>query len=98
MEGAGWYNRNSTMQAAGNERAMTLWQAALSNVPVGPENIVIADYGCSQGRNSLKPMNLAIEALRRRAGSARPVEIYHNDLPSNDFDSLFQVIAEGPDG
>jgi hypothetical protein len=98
MEGDGWYNRNSTMQAAGNERAMTLWQAALSKVPIGPENIIIADYGCSQGRNSLKPMNLAIETLRHRAGSSRPVEIYHNDLPTNDFSSLFQVIAEQTDG
>lgn len=98
MEGGGWYNRNSTMQAASNERAMTHWQAALSNVPVGPENIIIADYGCSQGRNSLKPMDLAIETLRRHAGSSRPVEIYHNDLPSNDFSSLFQVIAEEPHG
>jgi hypothetical protein len=98
MEGRGWYNRNSTMQAAGNEHAMKHWQDALSNVPIGAENIVIADYGCSQGRNSLKPMNLAIETLRERAGASRPVEIYHNDLPTNDFGSLFQVVTDVTDG
>src|SRR4030095_6959629 len=85
------------MTAAGNERAMALWQSALEKIPVGEENIVIADYGCSQGRNSARPMSIAIDALRRRAGARRPVEIYHNDLPSNDFGSLFQAIAEEPD-
>src|SRR5262245_46648406 len=89
MEGSGWYNRHSSMQAAGNERAKAYWKDALEKIPVGGENIVIADYGCSQGRNSLMPINVAIDTLRRRAGAERPVEIYHNDLPANDFGSLF---------
>jgi S-adenosylmethionine-dependent carboxyl methyltransferase len=96
MEGSGWYNRHSSMQAAGNERAMAYWKDALEKVPVGGENIVIADYGCSQGLNSMKPINAAIDVLRRHVGAERPVEVYHNDLPSNDFGSLFQVIAGEP--
>jgi hypothetical protein len=94
MEGDGWYNRHSSMQAAGNDKALVFWRDALEMIPVGEENIVIADYGCSQGLNSMKPMSVAIDALRRRSGPSRPVEIYHNDLPANDFGSLFQVIAE----
>jgi S-adenosylmethionine-dependent carboxyl methyltransferase len=97
MEGAGWYNRHSSMQAAGNDKALVFWRDALEMIPVGDENIVIADYGCSQGLNSMKPVSVAIDALRRRAGPSRPVEIYHNDLPANDFGSLFQVIAEDSD-
>jgi hypothetical protein len=97
MEGRGWYNRHSSMQAAGNDRAMVFWRDALEKIPIGGENIVIADYGCSQGLNSMKPMGIAIEALRRRSNAKRPVEIYHNDLPTNDFSSLFQVIADEPD-
>jgi len=97
MKGSGWYNRHSSMQAAGNDSAMVFWKDALEKIPIGEENIVIADYGCSQGRNSMKPMGIAIEALRRRAHAQRPIEIYHNDLPTNDFGSLFRVIADERD-
>ena len=29
MEGAGWYNRHSSMQAAGNDKALVFWRDAL---------------------------------------------------------------------
>jgi len=68
MEGGGWYNRNSSMQSAGNELVMAFWKDAVEKVPIGEENIVIADYGCSQGRNSMQPVNIAIDAMRRGVG------------------------------
>jgi hypothetical protein len=57
---------------------------------------VIVDYGSSQGRNSMRPMRVAIEELRARNGSGVAIEVVHTDLPSNDFTALFTALA-GPD-
>ena len=94
MEGAGYYNRNSGMQAAGIALVLPLLEAAAGAVAAdGDRPLVIADYGCSQGRNSMLPMGLAIDAIRQRFAS-RPIEIVHTDLPSNDFASLFRMLDE----
>lgn len=97
MEGDGYYNRHSAMQAAGIARVLPIWEKISGSVPVGDETLVIADYGSSQGRNSMAPMRVAIAALRAKAGPDRVVEVIHSDLPSNDFASLFQAIAEEPE-
>ena len=96
MEGRGFYNRNSAMQAAGIASVMPHWLAAAERVTIGDEPIVIADYGSSQGKNSMTPMAVAIETLRRRVGSERTVEVYHTDLPSNDFSTLFEALLTDP--
>ena len=98
MEGGGYYNRNSNLQAAGIELALPLLEEAARTVPVGGahgEPLVVADYGASQGRNSMRPMGLAIDALRARVGPERPIEVIHTDLPSNDFASLFTTLQDG---
>lgn len=59
--------------------------------------MVIADYGSSQGKNSLAPMRAAVEILRPRIGPDRAVFIFHVDQPSNDFNSLFEVLSGDPD-
>jgi hypothetical protein len=97
MEGGGFYNRNSAMQAAGIARVLPVWEKIASTVPVGVEPLVIADYGSSQGRNSMAPMRVAISALRAKAGPHRTVEVIHTDLPSNDFASLFKALGDEPD-
>lgn len=94
MEGAGYYNRNSGMQAAGIALALPLLEAAAQAVAADGEGpLVIADFGASQGRNSMLPMRLAIDIIRRRF-AGRPIEIVHTDLPSNDFASLFRMLDE----
>ncbi len=97
MEGGGFYNRNSNLQAAGIELALPLFEAAARTVPAGGQAqspLVIADYGSSQGRNSMRPMRLAIDILRDRLGAERPIEVIHTDLPSNDFGSLFTTLQD----
>ena len=97
MEGSGYYNRNSNLQEAGIRLALPLLEAAAGSVPTdGPVHapLVIADYGCSQGRNSMHPMALAIDRLRSRVGADRPIEVIHTDLPSNDFASLFAALHD----
>jgi len=99
MEGHGYYNRNSDLQAAGIELLLPLLERTLDAVAVsGPADapLVVADYGSSQGRNSMRPVGRAIDRLRARFGAERPVEVIHTDLPSNDFASLFGVLHGDP--
>jgi cyclopropane-fatty-acyl-phospholipid synthase len=96
MEGDGSYNRNSDLQLAGIGLALPFLKEAALSISLGSdEPLVIADYGSSQGRNSMLPMGLAIDALRARAGSERIVEVIHTDQPSNDFASLFTALRDG---
>jgi len=55
MEGAGFYNKHSAAQAAGIDRILSLLARAAMDVPIGDETLVLADYGASQGRNSMAP-------------------------------------------
>jgi SAM dependent carboxyl methyltransferase len=99
MEGKGAYNRSSRVQAAGLLPAVALLEKAASTVVLAaaPQPIVIADYGASEGHNSLLPIGVAIAALRTRVGPERAICVVHTDLPDNDFPALFQVLASDPD-
>jgi hypothetical protein len=96
MEGGGFYNRHSAMQAAGISRLLPYWEKAAREVDIDEGPFVIADYGSSQGRNSMAPMRIAIEELRARTGRQTTVEVIHTDLPSNDFAALFGALEEDP--
>ena len=97
MEGAGYYNRHSSLQAAGIRRVLPLWRQVAATIEIGHGPVVIADYGSSQGRNSMAPIRVAIEEVRARVGADRPIQVFHTDLPVNDFTSLFQALDEEPD-
>jgi hypothetical protein len=99
MEGHGAYNRSSRVQAAGSLPAAALLDEAARQVPlsIDPEQIVIVDYGSSEGHNSLAPITLAIRILRERIGRERAILVVHTDLPGNDFGALFQTLASDPD-
>lgn len=98
MEGHGAYNRSSRVQAAGSSPAVLLLEEAARQVSLAAslEPIVIADYGSSEGRNSLAPLSVAISILRERIGQARAISVVHTDLPGNDFSALFQTLASDP--
>lgn len=99
MEGNGAYNKHAKLQAGGAALALPLLENAVRKMTLdlGDFPIVIADYGSSQGKNSLAPMRVAISALRTRLGPNRPILVSHVDLPSNDFNTLFQVLDSDPD-
>ena len=99
MEGHGAYNRSSRVQAAGSSPAVLLLEKAAQEVLLPPthEPIVIADYGSSEGRNSLIPLRAAIAGLRQRIDKQRAISVVHTDLPDNDFGALFQMLASDPD-
>jgi hypothetical protein len=99
MEGGGSYNRNARIPAGGASFAMPLLEQAARNIPLDRHDqpIVIADYGSSQGKNSLAPMRVAVRTLRERLGSARPILVVHIDQPANDFNTLFDVVHSDPE-
>ena len=94
MAGGGFYNRNSGLQHANLQSAVPLLEAAARDLG-GDGLVTIADYGASEGRNSLAPMATAIDRLRE-ATPDRAVQIVHTDLPSNDFASLFTLLDTDP--
>jgi hypothetical protein len=96
MEGDGFYNRHSAIQAAGITHLSSLWRMACNAVALANPPLVIVDYGSSQGRNSMTPIHSAIETLRARGGSEIPIEVIHTDLPSNDFSALFEALRSDP--
>lgn len=97
MEGGGAYNRHAMIQSAGALAAMQFLERAAGDVEIGAtEPIILVDYGSSQGRNSLAPLGAAIDRLRLRVSSERPIHVFHEDLPLNDFNTLFAVLNEDP--
>ena len=98
MEGDGSYNARSAVQASGASPALPHLEEAAGAVaiPAGAGAVVVADYGASQGRNSLAPMAIAVMTLRRRIGPDRAVSVVHTDLPNNDFSALFELLDTDP--
>ena len=99
MEGKGAYNKYAKLPAGGAALSLPLLEKAVSKIELDKSDqpIVIADYGSSQGRNSLVPVQVAIRVLRQRVGPNRAISVFHIDQPSNDFNSLFEVLDADPD-
>ena len=96
MSGHGYYNRRSVLQAAAAELGLTALRAAAAAAPIrpAPRPLIVADYGCSQGQNSLVPMGAAVATIRDRTDL--PVTVVHTDLPGNDFATVFEILANDP--
>jgi hypothetical protein len=98
MEGKGAYNKHAAIPAAGGSLAIPFLKRAAQQITLDTSDrpIVIADYGSSQGKNSLAPMRAAIRVLRTRSGRERAIMVCHTDLPGNDFDTLFELLESDP--
>jgi hypothetical protein len=94
MEGHGYYTSHSQAQETYGELGIE-WleqEAAEVTPPTEPLPFVISDMGAAGGGNSLAPMRRAL-AARRGGGAALVV---HTDIASNDFSSLFELVADSP--
>ena len=95
MEAGGSYNQHAKVPADGGNLALPYLEKAAHccTLPPGTDPFVIADYGSSQGKNSLAPMRAAIKVpAYARAGSERAVIVGHVDQHANDFNTLFDVL------
>lgn len=99
MEGGGSYNLHARIPAGGGNLALPYLEKAAQSctLPPGSDPIVIADYGSSQGKNSLAPMRVAIRCLRTRVDDERAVMVIHVDQHANDFNILFDVLHNDPE-
>jgi hypothetical protein len=99
MEGDGFYNRHARVQAGGGGIALPFLEQAVQSITLdaSDEPVIVADYGSSQGKNSLAPMRTAIKAFRTRVGPDRPISVVHVDQAANDFNTLFDVLHGDPD-
>ena len=99
MEGGGSYNRHARVPASGGILALPFLEQAVQTITLdgGDQPVVIADYGSSQGKNSLAPMRTAIKTLRKRVGPDRPISVVHVDQAMNDFNTLFDVLHCDPE-
>ncbi|KAK2660569.1 hypothetical protein Ddye_007102 [Dipteronia dyeriana] len=96
------YAKNSTVQSkiisitkpAMEEAIGILW----GNVPHDHETIGIADLGCSSGPNSLAVISEIMDIIYakcRNLGRPSPeFRVSLNDLPGNDFNSIFESLPD----
>lgn len=94
MVGGGFYNANSSPQWKAIEAVFPFLDQAASDLPInatGP--LCLADFGCSEGRNSIAVMQRALSTLLPRTD--RTVQTIHSDLPTNDFSKLFLNLRPG---
>jgi hypothetical protein len=94
MGADGAYNEHVKIPVAAAASILQHWERAVRSVALdhGEQPIVIADYGVSQGKNSLAPIRIAIDSLRSRVGLDRPISVCHVDLAIDDFNTLFKVL------
>jgi SAM dependent carboxyl methyltransferase len=99
MEGSGFYNEHSAQQREAAAAGIAMLRASAGAIPLAGEGpIVVADYGASQGKNSLRPLRAALARIRGRDGAGQvDVTVVHTDLPENDFASLFETVARDPE-
>src|SRR5690349_6330576 len=99
MEGQGFYNDHSRPQHAALDYALPMLKQAVveMSLPEQDQDLVVADFGAAEGRNSIEPMRAVIEAVRGRTQGVSPIMIFHTDLPADDFSSLFRLVEESPE-
>lgn len=93
MTGHGFYNQHSLEQALAAEAAIGMVQRASEVIPLDGTAVCCADFGCAQGHNSMHPLRVLIEGVRRRASEV-PIMVVHTDLPGNDFTTLFRTLDD----
>ncbi|XP_054824591.1 probable methyltransferase TCM_000336 isoform X2 [Prosopis cineraria] len=94
------YAKNSSLQKKGSDRVKhiiietvkELYQAST------PESLGIADLGCSCGPNTLSTIRDIFEAIQNTSQEihrpASELRFYLNDLPTNDFNSIFRALPD----
>ncbi|RBR24323.1 uncharacterized protein FIESC28_02813 [Fusarium coffeatum] len=79
-----YYNNHCEIQQAAVE-------AGLGLIPdfSGQDKLVVVDYGCAQGANSIEPMRRVMSSLPENA----TVSLMFEDTPFNDFGSLAKTVS-----
>ncbi|CAH8340702.1 unnamed protein product [Eruca vesicaria subsp. sativa] len=96
------YARHSSVQKKASDKAKHITLEAVEQLykETRPKSLGIADLGCSSGPNTLSTIRdiiKAVEFAHHREISKQPLPeftIFLNDLPSNDFNSIFKSLPD----
>ncbi|CAF3783056.1 unnamed protein product [Rotaria sp. Silwood1] len=90
------YNSNSRPQMLAIELSIPFIQRAIEvlNLSCLPSTqpVIIADFGSSHSLNSMYAMKVIIENLKTSKNKQRSVLVIHNDLPTNNWTILFDLL------
>ena len=94
---SGCYNSNSSSQLSVVLTSKSYIDQAIDVFSSSLPLTIIADYGSAHGLNSYHAMNMIIESFREKnkIDKTQPILVVHNDLPTNDWSSVFQVLNAG---
>ncbi|KAK6498005.1 hypothetical protein TWF506_004249 [Arthrobotrys conoides] len=85
MAGGNTYNENCQQQTDVLTAALPLFD----DIDLGT-NVTIADYGCSQGSNSM----IMMQHVLNRLPPSSAASLIFEDLPSNEFSSLIKLLPQ----
>jgi gibberellin A4 carboxyl methyltransferase len=92
MVGGGYYDAHSSFQADTAASVTALLQQAVAALTIPADGeVTVADYGCSEGRNSMATVTAALGLLAARG--AEGLSVVHNDLPTNDWNTLARNLS-----
>ncbi|CAG9327416.1 unnamed protein product [Blepharisma stoltei] len=90
------YNEGSLHQRLQLLKASDTFIECLNHIStLNNEQIVIADYGSSEGYNSMVFLRQTLSKFRETSSS--PILVFHNDLPDNNWVKTFKTILEFED-
>lgn len=96
MKGGGYYDSHSKEQRAALVAFLPWIEDSISELPVVSNvqgSFGIMDIGSSEGGNAIYAMNRLIDKLR--CLSDLPIRVFFTDLPTNDFNHLFENLFPG---
>jgi SAM dependent carboxyl methyltransferase len=92
---SGDYDRHSDHQLHDAATHTSLVTSVAAELAPGPDGapILLADYGCAQGRVTNVVLRAAVEQIRA-AHPDVPIMVVHNDVLANDWSELFSRLRE----
>ncbi|XP_058092024.1 probable methyltransferase TCM_000336 [Magnolia sinica] len=95
------YARNSSHQKKGLEMVKHITIETIIDLYLTstPHTLAIADLGCSSGPNTLSVVEQIVDAVDERCcryllQSSPEFQVFLNDLPANDFNSIFMALPD----
>ncbi|CAF1424264.1 unnamed protein product, partial [Rotaria sordida] len=89
------YNENSDPQLAIISLMIPYIHMGIDELDISSSSpLIIADFGSSLGKNSIIAMKIFLKYLQQTNKLVTSPLIVHNDLPTNDWTTLFQLLSE----